>query len=70
MCKGRQFALREILLYTAAIITFYDMQPPKGGSWGEPQTRKLVANRHPKKPLKVWVKRRGQVAEGEQKEDI
>lgn len=37
---------------------------------GEPQTRKLVANRHPKKPLKVWVKRRGQVAEGEQKEDI
>lgn len=69
MCKGRQFALREILLYTAAIITFYDMQAPKGGPWSEPQTRKLVANRHPKKPLKVWIRRRGQLAEGEGKED-
>ncbi|KAJ4861735.1 ABC transporter transmembrane region domain-containing protein [Trichoderma breve] len=56
MCKGRQFALREMLLYAAAIITFYDMQPPKGGSWSEPQTRKLVANKHPKKPLK-WTGR-------------
>lgn len=69
MCKGRQFALREILLYTAAVITFYDMQAPKGGSWSEPQTRKLVANRHPKKSLKVWIKRRGQLARDEGKED-
>lgn len=69
MCKGRQFALREILLYTAAIVTFYDMQAPKGGSWSEPQTRKLVANRHPKKPLKVWIKRRGQVATDEGNEE-
>ncbi|KAH6605776.1 cytochrome p450, partial [Trichoderma cornu-damae] len=52
MCKGRQFALREMLLYTAAIISFYDMQPPKGGSWSVPQTRKLVANKHPKRPFK------------------
>lgn len=65
MCKGRQFALREMLLYTAAIITFYDMQPPKGGPWPVPRTRKLVANKHPKKPLKVWIKRRKLPAEGE-----
>ncbi|KKO97598.1 hypothetical protein THAR02_10304 [Trichoderma harzianum] len=67
MCKGRQFALREMLLYAAAIITFYDMQPPKGGSWSEPQTRKLVANKHPKKPLKVWIKRRELPLEGGEK---
>ncbi|KAK5995489.1 Cytochrome P450 monooxygenase -like protein [Cladobotryum mycophilum] len=31
MCKGRAFALREMLLFTSSIITFYDMQPAKGG---------------------------------------
>lgn len=69
MCKGRQFALREMLLYVAVIITFYDMQPPKGGSWGEPQTKKVVVSRHPTKPLKVWIKRRELPAEGEKNED-
>jgi hypothetical protein len=58
-----------MLLYTAAIITFFDMQPPKGGSWSEPQTRKLVANKHPKKPIKVWIRRRQLPAEGGKKEE-
>ncbi|RFU78993.1 cytochrome p450 [Trichoderma arundinaceum] len=70
MCKGRQFALREMLLYTAAIITFYDMQPPKGSSWSVPQTRQLVANKHPKKPFKVWIKRRELPAQGGDNENI
>lgn len=59
MCKGRAFALREMLLYTAIIITFYDMVAPEGEGWKQPQTYKPVATRHPTKPLKVWVKRRG-----------
>ncbi|KAL7787438.1 cytochrome P450 [Trichoderma ceciliae] len=69
MCKGRQFALREMLQFTAAIITFYNMQPPNGGSWSVPQTRKLVANKHPKKPFKVWIKRRELPVQGGEKED-
>lgn len=69
MCKGRQFALREMLLFTAAIITFYDIQPPRGEPWNVPQMRKLVANKHPKTSLKVWIKRREQPAEGGEKED-
>lgn len=58
MCKGRAFALREMLLYSAIIISFYDMQPPNGQSWEEPKTYKLAATRHPKKDVKVWIKRR------------
>ncbi|KAM4057864.1 cytochrome p450 [Hirsutella rhossiliensis] len=70
MCKGRTFALREMLLYSAIIITFYDMQPPKGQSWEAPKTYKPMATRHPKTPIKVWIKRReqpsGRQAEGEE----
>lgn len=58
MCKGRTFALREMLLYSAIIVSFYDMQPPKGQSWEAPRTYKSVATRHPKTPIKVWIKRR------------
>ena len=58
MCKGRAFALREMLLYSAIIISFYDMQPPKGQGWEEPKTHKQAATRHPDKDIKVWIKRR------------
>ncbi|POR35532.1 Uncharacterized protein TPAR_04236 [Tolypocladium paradoxum] len=58
MCKGRAFAQRQMLLYSAIIATFYDMQPPNGQSWEEPKTYKLAATRHPKKDIKVWIRRR------------
>lgn len=58
MCKGRAFALREMLLHAAAIISLYDMQPPHGQPWETPKTYKLAATRHPKKPIRVWITRR------------
>lgn len=58
MCKGRAFALREMLLYSSTIISLYDMMPPEGGSWGEPETYKRAATRYPKNPIKVWIRRR------------
>ncbi|KJZ76815.1 hypothetical protein HIM_03692 [Hirsutella minnesotensis 3608] len=60
MCKGKNFAVREMLLYSAMIITFYDMRPPQGQSWEIPKTFKPVATRRPKTPIKVWIKRREQ----------
>ncbi|TWU75881.1 hypothetical protein ED733_005692 [Metarhizium rileyi] len=58
MCKGRAIALREILLYAAMILSFYDIVPPGGGPWEEPELSKRAVTRHPSKPIKVWIKRR------------
>ncbi|KAG6005351.1 hypothetical protein E4U21_000202 [Claviceps maximensis] len=58
MCKGRAFAMRELLLYASFIISFYDIIPPEGKSWEEPMTCKRAASRYPVKPVKVWIKKR------------
>ena len=58
MCKGRQFALREMLIYTAMIITMWDMEPAGGGSWGSLKSNKVIGGEVPVKPLKVWIRRR------------
>ena len=58
MCKGRAFALRELLMYTAVLITMYDMTPPEGKTWDIPKTVKQAATKHPTKKTKVWIKLR------------
>jgi hypothetical protein len=58
MCKGRAFALRELLMFTAAILTMYDIEPANGGKWTRPKTVKQAATKHPAKPVRVWIKRR------------
>lgn len=58
MCKGRAIALREMLLYSAMILSFYDMSPPDGQSWEEPELCKRAATKHSKNPIMVWIKRR------------
>ncbi|RDA93062.1 hypothetical protein CP533_0681 [Ophiocordyceps camponoti-saundersi (nom. inval.)] len=58
MCKGRAFALRELMLYAAVIVSLYDMRPPDGEEWPAPETYKLVATRHSKTPIRLWVSRR------------
>ncbi|KAG5980790.1 hypothetical protein E4U55_003661 [Claviceps digitariae] len=58
MCKGRAFAMRELLLYSSFIISFYDIVPPEGQGWEEPTTCKRAASRHPVKPVRVWIKKR------------
>ncbi|EFY92536.1 cytochrome P450 [Metarhizium acridum CQMa 102] len=58
MCKGRAIALREMLFYAAMVLSFYDMVPPEGKSWEEPELSKRAVTKHPVKPIKVWIKRR------------
>ncbi|KAG6048355.1 hypothetical protein E4U17_007175 [Claviceps sp. LM77 group G4] len=58
MCKGRAFAMRELLLYSSFIISFYDICPPGGQVWEEPATCKRAASRYPVKPVRVWIKKR------------
>lgn len=50
--------MRELLLYSSFIISFYDISPPRGQAWEEPATCKRAASRYPVKPVKVWIKKR------------
>lgn len=53
-CKGRVFAEREILTYTAAIISLWDVQPAGGGSvWKIPGHKQSSAAFLPKKDVRV-----------------
>lgn len=58
MCKGRAFAMRELLMYSALIITMYDIRPPDGKEWVVPKTVKQAATKHPASKTRVWIKRR------------
>lgn len=65
MCKGRAFAVREMMMYSAVILSMYDIQPPEGQSWTVPKMETRSATRHPLQPLRVWMKRREIATEGE-----
>lgn len=57
MCKGRAFALREMLIYTAVIVTFYDIEPA-GGRWAVPKLEPRAASKHSITPIRGWIKKR------------
>lgn len=58
MCKGRQFAVKEILIFTATILTTYDMQPVGGGPWKLPKQSNGAGTKHPASSTRVWIKAR------------
>lgn len=58
MCKGRAFAVRELLVFTAAIISLYDIEPAPGNSWDKVKTYSAPGTKHPLKPVKAWIRRR------------
>jgi hypothetical protein len=58
MCKGRAVALKEIMMFTAAIIYMWDMEPKGGGKWKMPKHQKATAVYATNDDVRVWVKRR------------
>ncbi|KAI3397718.1 hypothetical protein diail_10487 [Diaporthe ilicicola] len=58
MCKGRQFAVKEILLFSAAILSIYDMEPAGGGPWKLPKQKPGVGTKKPASSTRVWIKNR------------
>ena len=58
MCKGRQFAAKEILIFTAAIISLWDIEPAGGGPWKMPKPRKATGTKGVKHDTRVWIRRR------------
>ncbi len=58
MCKGRAFAAREVLIFTAAITAFYDIEPAGGGRWEMPVRGRAAGTKRAVGGLKVWIRPR------------
>lgn len=56
--QGREFAIREIVLFSAAIIAMYDIQPVGGAPWKLPKQTTTVGAKCPLTSTRVWVKSR------------
>jgi Cytochrome P450 len=57
MCKGRQFAEREILAVVAGVLTTWEVEPV-GGSWTDPGRLAGSGAYLPKKDVRVRLRRR------------
>ncbi|KAJ4391268.1 hypothetical protein N0V93_004885 [Gnomoniopsis smithogilvyi] len=55
---GKDFAIREIVLFSAAIISMYDIQPIGAGPWKLPKQTTTVGAKRPLTPTRVWIKSR------------
>lgn len=58
MCKGKNFAVRELIMFTAVILTMWDIRAPEGEELKVPGTVKQAASKVPDQKTMVWVKRR------------
>lgn len=58
MCKGRAFAFKECMMFAAAIIAFWDVEPIHGGDWKMPKHRKATGVYGTNDSTRVWIKRR------------
>lgn len=58
MCKGRAFALKESLLFVAAIISMWEIEPAGGGKWRMPKHRKATGVYGTDDVTRVWIRRR------------
>lgn len=58
MCKGRQFAAKESVLFVAAIVSMWDIEPVNGGEWEMPSHKKATGVYSTSDSTRVWIKRR------------
>lgn len=58
MCKGRAFAFRECIMFTAATIAIWDMEPAGSGEWKMPKHVKTVGVYNASDDTRVRIMRR------------
>jgi len=59
MCKGRAFAFKECMMFSAAIVALWDIVPAGGTStWRLPKHKKATGVYTTRDDTRVWVKRR------------
>lgn len=50
--------IKEVMLFTAAIISLYDIQPVGNGKWKLPKRDNAFGVKRPTTSTKVWIKSR------------
>ena len=58
MCKGRAFAFKECMMFTAAIISMWDIEAAGGGPWKMPRHKRATGVYSTNDDTRVWLKRR------------
>ncbi|KAF3769506.1 cytochrome P450 [Cryphonectria parasitica EP155] len=58
ICNGQDFAVQEVLLFSAALIAMYDIEPVGGGPWKLPRREKSAGALYPTSPARVWIRSR------------
>ncbi|KAG9670074.1 cytochrome P450, partial [Aureobasidium melanogenum] len=58
MCKGRAFAQKETLVFIAAFISMWDMEPVGGGAWKMPSYKPATGVYSTNDNVRVWISRR------------
>ncbi|PIA91978.1 Cholesterol 7-alpha-monooxygenase [Cercospora beticola] len=58
MCKGRAFALKEAMTFTATIISLWEIEPKGGGKWKMPKHKKATGTYTTTEDTRVWISRR------------
>ncbi|KAK0384526.1 hypothetical protein NLU13_8612 [Sarocladium strictum] len=55
---GHNLTEREVMLFTAAILSMYDIQPAAGLRWESQKLFKTTSTKHPSRSVKAWIRRR------------
>lgn len=58
MCKGRNFAEREVLVFAAAVLVAWDVEPVGRGGWTDPRRVRGSGAFTPKRDVRVRFSRR------------
>ena len=59
MCKGQKFAEKEVVLFVAAILTLWEIEPVgNGGEWRHPGKEMTAGTVRPKTDVMVRLRRR------------
>ncbi|CAK3833341.1 Cholesterol 7-alpha-monooxygenase [Lecanosticta acicola] len=58
MCKGRAFAFKEAMIFSATLISIWDIEPRGRGAWKMPKHRKATGVFGTDDDTRVWLKRR------------
>lgn len=58
MCKGRAFAFKECMVFAAAIVAVWDLEPAGRGPWKIPRHRTATGVFGAKDDVRVWISRR------------
>ncbi|KAK5133166.1 hypothetical protein LTR08_008102 [Meristemomyces frigidus] len=58
MCKGRAFAFKECMMFVAAVVAMWDIEPAGGGPWKMPRHKKATGVYSTTDDTRVWVTRR------------